>query len=61
MPLVRIDLANGKSAEYRAQIGQVAYQALLDAFAVPKDDRFQVITEHPKAELQSTDTRVPIG
>ena len=52
MPLVRIDLVEGKSAEYRAQIGQVVYQALLDAFAVPKDDRFQVITEHPKAELQ---------
>ena len=52
MPLVRIDMVEGKSAEYRAQVGQVVYQVLLDAFAVPKDDRFQVITEHPKAELQ---------
>jgi 4-oxalocrotonate tautomerase len=24
---------------------------LLDCFGVPKDDRFQVVTEHPKAEL----------
>jgi len=52
MPLVRIDLVEGKSAEYRAQVGQIVYQALLDAFAVPKNDRFQVITEHPKVELQ---------
>jgi 4-oxalocrotonate tautomerase len=52
MPLVRIDLLEGKTPEYRAQIGQIVYQALLDCFGVPKDDRFQVITEHPKAELQ---------
>jgi phenylpyruvate tautomerase PptA (4-oxalocrotonate tautomerase family) len=52
MPLVRIDLLEGKTPEYRAQIGQIVYQALLDCFTVPKDDRFQVISEHPKAELQ---------
>jgi 4-oxalocrotonate tautomerase len=51
MPLVRIDLLEGKSPEYRAQVGQIVYQALLNAFTVPKDDRFQVVTEHPKAEL----------
>jgi 4-oxalocrotonate tautomerase len=52
MPLVRIDLVEGKTTEYRAQVGQIVYQALLDCFGVPKDDRFQIITEHPKAELQ---------
>jgi len=51
MPLVRIDLLEGKSPEYRTQVGQIVYQALLDCFAVPKDDRFQIITEHPRAEL----------
>jgi 4-oxalocrotonate tautomerase len=51
MPLVRIDLLEGKSPEYRQQAGQVVYQALLDAFTVPKDDRFQIVTEHDKAEL----------
>jgi 4-oxalocrotonate tautomerase len=52
MPLVRIDIAEGKTAEYRLQIGEIVYQALLDCFGVPKDDRFQVITEHPQAGLQ---------
>src|SRR5258708_29369757 len=52
MPLVRIDLLEGKTPEYRSQIGQIVYQSLLDCFSVPKDDRFQVIAEHPKAELQ---------
>jgi len=51
MPLVRIDLLEGKSLEYRKQVGQIVYQSLLDAFTVPKDDRFQIVTEHPKAEL----------
>ena len=51
MPLVRIDLLEGKSPEYRKQVGQIVYQALLDAFTVPKDDRFQIVMEHPKAEL----------
>jgi len=52
MPLVRIDLLEGKTPEYRAQIGQIVYQAMLDVLNVPKDDRFQIIAEHPKAGLQ---------
>ncbi|WP_158915692.1 tautomerase family protein [Caulobacter sp. S45] len=48
MPQVRIDLLKGKSAEYRRQIGQVVYDALGQAFNVPKDDRFQLIAEHDK-------------
>ncbi len=52
MPLVRIDLVEGTPLEYRAQVGEIVYQAMLDAFAVPQNDRFQIITEHPKAELQ---------
>lgn len=46
MPLVRIDLAQGKSAKYRSTIGEVVYQAMLATLNAPKDDRFQVITEH---------------
>jgi 4-oxalocrotonate tautomerase len=52
MPLVRIDLLEGKSPEYRIQVGQIVYQAMLDVLGVPKDDRFQIIAEHPQAGLQ---------
>jgi 4-oxalocrotonate tautomerase len=52
MPLVRIDLIEGKTPEYRWEIGEIVYQALVDLFGAPKDDRFQVITEHPKVGLQ---------
>lgn len=46
MPLARIDLAKGKSAEYRRMIGEIVYDAMLEALNVPKDDRFQIINEH---------------
>lgn len=47
MPLVRIDLAQGKSADYRRAIGEVTYDAMVETLSVPQGDRFQVITEHP--------------
>jgi phenylpyruvate tautomerase PptA (4-oxalocrotonate tautomerase family) len=46
MPLVRIDLAQGKPAEYRRSIGDVVYEAMLKTINVPQNDRFQIITEH---------------
>jgi 4-oxalocrotonate tautomerase len=51
MPLVRIDLVEGKPAEYRRGIGDIVYQAMIDVLKVPKDDRFQVIAEHPEHSL----------
>ncbi|MBV8351595.1 MAG: tautomerase family protein, partial [Verrucomicrobia bacterium] len=45
MPLVRIDVRNGKDVAYRQEIGRVVYEALVGV-GVPKDDRFQVISEY---------------
>jgi 4-oxalocrotonate tautomerase len=49
VPLVRIDLIEGKSEQYRAQVSVIVYQTLVDVFNVPEQDLFQVITEHAKA------------
>jgi 4-oxalocrotonate tautomerase len=46
MPLIRIDLARGKDARARQSIGDVVYRAMVEVVNVPKDDRFQIITEH---------------
>ena len=51
MPLVRIDLVEGKSPEYCEKIGEIVYQTMLDVLNVPEHDRFQVITEHRKDGL----------
>jgi 4-oxalocrotonate tautomerase len=45
MPLVRIDLREGKPAHYRRDVGRVVYEALRGV-GVPENDRFQVIAEH---------------
>jgi 4-oxalocrotonate tautomerase len=45
MPLVRIDLGKGKATAYRQEIGRVVYDALASV-GVPKNDRFQIISEH---------------
>jgi phenylpyruvate tautomerase PptA (4-oxalocrotonate tautomerase family) len=50
MPLVRIDLREGKSDAHRQEIGRAVYDALLSV-GVPKDDRFQVIAEHQAANF----------
>jgi 4-oxalocrotonate tautomerase len=47
MPLVRINLIQGKPSDYRQAIGEIVYQAMIDTISLPKNDRFQVITEHP--------------
>jgi phenylpyruvate tautomerase PptA (4-oxalocrotonate tautomerase family) len=46
MPLVRIDLRQGKSPEFRRQIGDLVYRAMLETIKMPEHDRFQVITDH---------------
>ena len=51
MPLARIDLAEGKSTQYRRTIGEVVYDALVEVMKAPRDDRFQVITEHRAADF----------
>ncbi len=51
MPLARIDLAEGKTADYRRAIGEVVYDAQVEVLKAPKDDRFQVITEHPAQDF----------
>jgi phenylpyruvate tautomerase PptA (4-oxalocrotonate tautomerase family) len=51
MPLVRIDLIRGKSAEYRKTVGEIIYTAMVDLINVPKNDKFQIITEHAPEDL----------
>lgn len=46
MSLVRIDLSEGKSADYRRAVADSVHQVLVEATRVPRPDRFQIITEH---------------
>jgi 4-oxalocrotonate tautomerase len=51
MPLVRIDLVEGKGAAYGRTVGEVVYEAMIATINVPTNDRFQIISEHPAEAL----------
>jgi 4-oxalocrotonate tautomerase len=51
MPLVRIDLMEGKPPDYRRALADGVYQALLEAVGAPENDQFVVLSEHGKTGL----------
>jgi 4-oxalocrotonate tautomerase len=51
MPLVRIDVLEGRSDEQLVAIGDAIQRAMVECFGVPERDRFQIITEHRKGRL----------
>jgi 4-oxalocrotonate tautomerase len=61
MPLVRVSLRQGKSADYKRAIGDGIYQAMREAFNVPEEDRFVLISEHGESELQFSKTYLDIA
>ncbi|SMB83187.1 tautomerase family protein [Deinococcus hopiensis] len=51
MPFVRLSLLQGKSPAYLKQLADSVHEALVEAFEVPPDDRFQVIHQHMESEF----------
>jgi phenylpyruvate tautomerase PptA (4-oxalocrotonate tautomerase family) len=51
MPLVRISLLKGKSPAHIRAIADGVHEALVEAFSIPPDDRFQLIHQHERDEL----------
>lgn len=52
MPLMRIDLVKDRRTPEEIQkVMQIAYDLTRDAFGVPEDDRFQVVTQHEPYEM----------
>ena len=46
MPLVRISHPSGKTDEYANALSNGVHTALIQAFGIPEDDYFQIVTEH---------------
>jgi phenylpyruvate tautomerase PptA (4-oxalocrotonate tautomerase family) len=51
MPFTRISLLKGKPPEYLSAVSDSLHKALVEAFDVPPDDRFQLIHQHAPGEL----------
>jgi phenylpyruvate tautomerase PptA (4-oxalocrotonate tautomerase family) len=56
MPLVRIDVVEGRSAEELRELADAVQEAMLNVFAVPDRDRYQVIHEHKPGRIIPEDT-----
>lgn len=56
MPLVRIDLQEGRTPEEVRGIADVVQDVMMDVFAAPPRDRYQIITEHPVGHIIAEDT-----
>lgn len=51
MPLVHIDLREGKPTSYKKAIGDAVQRAMVEHLNVPARDHFQIIREHTRGHL----------
>ena len=52
MPLVKIEMLNGKPKEYKKAVFDSVHKALVDAFKIPDTDRMQKIIEYDKENFE---------
>jgi phenylpyruvate tautomerase PptA (4-oxalocrotonate tautomerase family) len=61
MPLVRIDVLEGRrTPEELRRLADTVHEVMLDDFAAPPRDRYQVLTEHRPGQLICEDTGLGI-
>ena len=60
MPLLRIDVIKGRSEAELNELLDAIHRAMLAAFKVPERDRYQIVHEHPAAEMRIEDTGLSI-
>jgi phenylpyruvate tautomerase PptA (4-oxalocrotonate tautomerase family) len=56
MPLVRIDVLKGRAPGELRRLADVVQDVMLDVFAAPPGDRYQIITEHDQGQIIAEDT-----
>jgi phenylpyruvate tautomerase PptA (4-oxalocrotonate tautomerase family) len=56
MPLVYVDLIEGRDPELVRSLLDTAHEALVEAFELPPRDRYQVVSTHPAREIVAWDT-----
>lgn len=55
MPLVRIDVNQGRSPEQLRAISRSIHDAILAEYGIPERDYFHVLTEHPAGQIVAQD------
>jgi len=52
MPLVRVEVLEGRSADEKRRLLDAVHDALVEAFGIPDDDRTQRLVEHEAAAFE---------
>jgi hypothetical protein len=55
MPLVRIDVTEGRDTADLRGIADAIHEAIVDVYGIPPRDRFQIVTEHPAGLIIAED------
>ena len=55
MPLVRIEIYEGRGPDEVQQLADTVHEALVKKFATPANDRFQIIQKHPHNQMIALD------
>jgi phenylpyruvate tautomerase PptA (4-oxalocrotonate tautomerase family) len=61
MPLQRISVVSGRDVAYRLAVAEGVHRALVETLGVPRDDRFQIVTEHAAGSLFCTPSYMGIA
>ena len=56
MPLLKLDIIQGRNEQQLKALLDVTHQAMVQAFEVPASDRYQCVTQHRPGELVLQDT-----
>ena len=60
MPLLYVDIIEGRTAAEIQELLDAIHQAVVEAFEVPERDRYQVVSTHPAHEVVTWDTGLGI-
>jgi hypothetical protein len=61
MPLLSFDLIQGRSEDQIKRILDVTHEVMVNAFNVPKRDRYQIVREHALSQMIVDDTGLGIA
>lgn len=55
MPLVRIDVNQGRTPEELQRLSRGIHDAILGVYGIPERDYFHILTEHPEGQIFAQD------
>ncbi|MDD7837261.1 tautomerase family protein [Paenarthrobacter sp. AB444] len=55
MPLVRIDVNQGRSPEELTAVSRAIHDAIVAEYGIPERDYFHILTEHPQGQIIAQD------